>query len=243
MIHCAVCDDDIAVAEMLHALIKEYAAELDCAGFCDPLLLRSAIRSGQRFDLYLLDIVMPGFTGVELAREIRKSDGDAVIVFLTSSDEFRRDGFEVEALQYLDKPVDKAKLYRTFDRALRYIGEKKNQILPVHQKDGFVNLPIDQIVFVESLGHVLTFHMTNGSTVETLYSSMTLEKLIQMLRFPPFCMPHRSFIVNMNHVDCVQKFRFCMSNNDLIPIASKQFSRVRQQYADYVLTRLSKGDA
>ena len=85
--------------------------------------------------------------------------------------------------------------------------------------------------------------MTDGTTVDTLYASMTLEKLAEKLRFPPFCMPHRSFIVNMVHIDCVQKFQFCMSNNDAIPIASKQFSRMRQQYADYVLTSFSKEDA
>ena len=172
---------------------------------------------------------MPGLTGIDLAREIRKSDGDAVIIFLTNSDEFHRDGFEVEALQYLSKPVDKAKLYRAFDRALHYIGEKETQILPVQQKDGFRNLHIDNIIFVESWGHVLTFHMTDGSTVDALYSWMTLEKLSQMLCLPPFCRPHRSFIVNMNHVDCLRKFQFYMSSKDVIPIASKHFSQVRQQ--------------
>lgn len=243
MIRCAVCDDDPAAAETLHTWTREYSAELDCAVFRDPLLLRSAIRGGQRFGLYLLDIIMPGLTGVELAREIRSFDKDAVIVFLTGSDAFHRDGYEVEALQYLDKPLDKTKLFRTLDRARQYLGGKKNEPLLVQTKDGIRMLDVAQILYVEAFRHMLTFHLRGGSTIDTLYASLTLEKLAETLCFPPFCMPHRSFIVNMDHVDCVRKFRFYMSGNDAIPIASKQFSRVRQQYADYVLARFPKGDA
>ena len=243
MIKCAVCDDDIGLTETLHRMVKEYSSELGCSVFTDPLCLRSAICSGQEFDLYLLDIVMPGLTGVDLAREIRKVDGDAVIIFLTSSNEFHQDGFEVEALQYLEKPVDKASLYRALDRATRYIGEKNNELLPVQTKDGIRTLSISHIIFVESFRHVLTFHLFDGSTIDTLYSSLTLEKLSEALRSPHFCMPHRGFLVNMSHVNCLQKSQFLMTSGKAIPIPEKQFSKVRQQYADYMLTRLSKGDS
>ena len=243
MIRCAVCDDDIDVCETLMRMLKEYSTELDCSIFNDPLRLQSAVCSGQRFGLFLLDIVMPGLTGVDLAREIRKSDVDAVIIFLTSSDEFHQEGFEVEALQYMGKPVDKARLFRALDRAMRYIGEKKeDKLLPVQTKDGIRSLTISQISFVESFRHLLTFHLSDGSTVDTLHSSLTLEKLTEALRFPPFCIPHRGFLVNMNHVDCLQKSRFIMTNGKVIPIPEKQFSKVRAQYADYMLARFPKGD-
>lgn len=243
MIHCAVCDDDTVVAKELYGLIKDYPAQLDCAVFCDPLVLQSAVSGGQRFDLYLLDIVMPGLTGVDLARKIHKADGDCIIIFLTSSDEFHRDAFEVEALQYLDKPVDKTKLYRTLDRAVRYIGEKRAERLPVQTKDGFNNVTINQIVYVESFRHILTFHLRDGSTTQTLDSSLSLEKLTEALCFPNFCVPYRGFIVNMNYVDCLQKFWFSMSTGDVVPIPQKHFSQVRQQYSNYLLTRYTKGDA
>jgi DNA-binding LytR/AlgR family response regulator len=183
---------------------------------------------------------MPGLTGVDLAREIHKADGDCIIIFLTSSDEFHRDAFEVEALQYLDKPVDKTKLYRTLDRAVRYIGDKRAERLPVQTKDGFNNITINQIVYVESFHHVLTFHLRDGSTTQTMDSSLSLGKLTEALLFPPFCVPYRGFIVNLNHVDCLQKFRFSMSTGDVIPIPQKHFSQVRQQYSDYLLTRYTE---
>ena len=243
MIHCAICDDDNAVAEILLGLMKQYSAELDCTAFGDPLILQSTVCGGQKFDIYILDIVMPGLTGVDLAREIHRIHEDGIIIFLTSSDEFHKSAFEVEALQYLDKPVVKEKLYRTLDRALQYIGENESKLLTVQTKDGVNTLDVNQIIYVESFRHTLTFHLDGGSSVQTLDSSLSLEKLTKELRFPPFCVPYRGFIINMNHVDCMQKFRFSMSTGDVIPIPQKHFSKVRQQYSDYMLTRFRKGDA
>lgn len=242
MLHCAVCEDDISAAGVLNSMINEYYVALDCAVFFDPIILLSAVSSGQRFDLYILDIVMPSMTGIELAREIRSIDDDCVIVFLTSTDEFHRDAFQVEALQYLNKPVDKTILYRTLDRALNYIGNKQDVILPIQTKTGIYALSINQIVYVESYRHVLTFYLCNDSAIDTIDSTLSLEKLTASLPFPPFCAPYRGFIVNMNHVECLGKLQFSMSTGAVIPIPQKQFAKVRQQYSDYLLTRYSKGD-
>lgn len=243
MITCAICDDDVTVSDTLFGLIREYSAELDCTAFTSPLELNSKISSGQRFDFYVLDIVMPGLTGIELAREIHTVDGDAVIIFLTSSDEYHRDAFELEALQYLDKPIDKNKLYRALDRAVKYIGENKAECLPVQTKSGFRNIEMKQIVYVESFRHVLTFHLADNSQVTTLDSSLSLEKLLGTLHFPPFCAPYRGFVVNLNHTECLQKYVLVMTTGDQIPIPQKQFTKVRQQYSDYLLTKYTKGNA
>lgn len=242
MLRCAVCDDDKSSAEVLHGLINEYPVKLNCDIFFDPIALLSTVRSGQRFDLYILDIIMPMLSGVDLAREIRKTDSDCVIIFLTSSDEFHKDAFGVEALQYLDKPVNRETLFHVLDRALRYIGGKNDAILPVQTKMGIHALHIDQIVYVESFRHILTFHLSDGSTVETLDSSLSLEKLTEVLKPPLFCSPYRGFIVNLSFVNCLKKLEFSMTTGAVIPIPQKQFSRVRRQYSDYLLTRCAKGE-
>lgn len=241
MLHCAVCDDDKSAAEVLHDMINEYPAELNCDVFLDPTALLSAIRSGKKFDLYILDIIMPELSGVALAHEIRQADDNCVIIFLTSSDEFSRDAFRVEALQYLDKPANRETLFHALDRALRYIGEKNDEILPVLTKTGIHALHSDKIVYAESFRHVITFHLSDGSAVETLDSSLSLQELSEKLRFPPFCTPCRGFIVNYSFVDCLRKLELCMITGAVIPIPQKQFSRVRLQYSDYLLTRYAKG--
>lgn len=242
MLHCTVCEDDKSSAEVLHGMTNEYPAKLDCYVFFNPIALLSAVRSGKRFDLYILDIIMPELSGVDLAREIRKADNNCVIVFLTSSDEFHRDAFGVEALQYLDKPVNKETLYHAFDRSLRYIGQKSDEILPLQTKMRIHALHIDKIVYVESFRHILTFHLSNGSAIETLDSSLSLEKLSEKLRFPSFCAPYLGFIINLSFVDCLRKLQLSMTTGAVIPIPQKQFSRVRQQYSDYLLTWYAKGE-
>lgn len=142
MLHCAVCDDDKSATRVLQGMINEYDEALNCAVFFDPLILLSTVHLGQKFDFYILDIMMPSLTGIDLAREIRKVDVDCIIIFLTSSDEFHRDAFHVEALQYLIKPVDKTMLYHTLDRVLNYIGNKGEQILPIQTKIGIYPLSI-----------------------------------------------------------------------------------------------------
>jgi len=242
MLNCAICDDDKSSAELLHRIINEYPEKLNSNVYLNPAVLMADFKSGKSFDIYILDIMMPELTGVELAREIRKTDGSCVIIFLTGSDEFHKDAFDVEALQYLDKPVNREKLFHALDRAARYIGEKSHETLPIQTKTGIHVLHISRIVYAESFRHVITFHFSDGSAVETLDSSLSLEKLTEVLRSPSFCSPYRGFIVNLNYVDCLRKLQLSMTTGAVIPIPQKQFSRVRKQYSDYLLTRYTKGD-
>lgn len=243
MINCAICDDDVAVTKLLNILISEYSAEFECTTFNDPLILSELVHGGKTFDLYVLDIVMPAISGIYLAREIRDFDKDCPIIFLSSSDEFHRDAYDVEALQYLDKPVDKAKLFHTLDRVLKYIGENKTTLLPIQTKEGIRAIDINHIIFVESFRHVLTFHLHDKSKIESLDSSLSLEALTQKLAHPKFCVPYRGFIVNMDQADYLEKYQFSMITGDIIPVPQKQYAKVRQQYSDYLLTRISKGDS
>jgi len=239
----AICDDDSSVTELSKVLIGEYFVELNCTVFNDPTILLKSIQNDKKYNIYILDIFMPELSGIELAREIRALDKECLIIFLTSSEEYHRDAYNVEALQYLEKPLNKEMLFHTLNRALKYLGEKKTELLPVQTKAGVRAVEINQIVYVEAFRHVLEIHLRDGSKIETLDSSMTLEGLMSVLSFPPFCVPYRGFIVNLDHAECLEKYKFCMSSGDEIPVPQKQFIKVRQQYSDYLLNRLAKGDS
>jgi DNA-binding LytR/AlgR family response regulator len=242
MLRCVLCDDDNTAGDTLRGFLKEYSVPLACTVFSDPLRLLTALRSGQKYELYILDIVMPAMTGIDLAREIRNVDEGAALIFITGSDDFHKEAYGVDALSYIEKPLEKDKLFRSLDRAMRYLGEKRDVILPVETKSGLQALNINRIVYVESYRHVLNFHMSDGSTVETLSSSIPLNQLMQSLPFPPFCSPYRGFIVNFDFVSCLGKLQLTMLQGSVIPIPQKQFSKVRRQYSDYLLTRYSRGE-
>ncbi len=241
MLNCAICDDDKSSAELIYEITNEYPVKLNRTLYLRSAELLSDLRCGKKFDLYILDIVMPEFTGLELAREIRRLDSCCVIIFITGSDEFHKDAFDVEALHYLDKPVKREMLFHSLDRALRYLGENNDDTLPIQTKTGLHVLHINKIVYAEAFRHIITFHFSDGSMIETLDSSLSLEKLICVLPSTSFCSPYRGFIVNLNYVDCLRKLQLSMTTGALIPIPQKQFSRVRKQYSDYLLARYAKG--
>ncbi|WP_306472654.1 LytR/AlgR family response regulator transcription factor [Acetivibrio thermocellus] len=99
--------------------------------------LTSALDKGKQFDIYCLDIMMPGFTGIDLANEIRGSDKTAPILFFTSSAEFALESYSVRAADYVLKPVSKEKLFLTFDELLEQIeAQKKENTIIVKSCDG-----------------------------------------------------------------------------------------------------------
>jgi len=85
----------------------------------------SSLEKGNRFDIYILDIIMSNFSGIETAKEIRAFDKNSPIVFLTSSPEFALEGYKVKALNYVLKPASKEKLFETLDEVFSEIQTKK----------------------------------------------------------------------------------------------------------------------
>ena len=128
MIHIAICDDSKQERQILAALFKRYqelhATPLQIHIFQNGFSLLDAIDQGKRFDITILDILMPGENGIEIARNIRASGTDTEIIFLTSSPEYAVDSYEVKAQNYLLKPVTEEKFFASIDSILAELDEK-----------------------------------------------------------------------------------------------------------------------
>lgn len=109
MIQIGFCDDDPSVLDELHELLGSYRAERNAdiapTAFQSPFELLASIEKGARFDILLLDVLMPGENGIEAAREIRQYDSNVKIIFLTSSAEFAVQSYTVGAYFYQLKPI------------------------------------------------------------------------------------------------------------------------------------------
>lgn len=106
MIRIALCDDDLPFLQHLHQAAGQWFADhqipFSCTDFSSAKLLLDSLQT-IRFDLFFLDIEMPEMDGMQLAKQIRETLPDSVILFLTSHDEFAPDGYRVQALRYLSK--------------------------------------------------------------------------------------------------------------------------------------------
>lgn len=122
MIQIGLCDDDLAILSQLQVLLGRYQvernAEITSAAFQSPLELLAEIEKGMRFDILLLDVLMPGENGIDAAREIRRYDNNVKIIFLTSSSEFAVESYTVGAYFYQLKPIWEENFFRLMDAVI-----------------------------------------------------------------------------------------------------------------------------
>ncbi len=236
MLQIAVCDDNIDELSNMVKLINQYSSfrHLNCeyTAFLNGFELISALEKGKRFDIYCLDIIMPGYTGIDVAKEIHSFDKNVPILFFTSSPEFALESYSVKAINYVLKPISKEKFFCTFDELLERIKvEKNDNALIVKSKEGIQKILISNLVFAEVIGRNVLYHMLSGKVIECTESfSAVCDKL---LKYNHFIKTHRSYIVNMQYVDTIENHQVTLQTISSIPIAQGKAREIKQQYLAY----------
>lgn len=232
----AICDDNINELSAMAQLFEQYRAlrHLNCeyALFPNGFELTSALSKGRRFDIYCLDIIMPGFTGIEVAREIRAVDKTAPILFFTSSPEFALESYSVQAVNYVLKPISKEKLFITLDETLdRMQTEDNDAAIVVKSGEGLQKILLSNLLFAEAMGRSVLYHMLSGKVIECVEPfSPVCDSLQKQGRFMK---THRSYIVNMQHVDTIENHQVTLQNLSTAPIAQGKVREVKAQYLAY----------
>ncbi len=236
MLQIAVCDDNIDELSNIVQLINLYrtSKHLNCkyTAFPNGFDLVSALEKGERFDIYCLDIIMPGFTGIDVAKEIRTFDKTAPILFFTSSPEFALESYSVKAINYVLKPISKEKLFFTFDDVLEHIKmDDDDDVVIVKSNEGIQKILTSNLVFAEVLGRNVLYHLCSGKVIECTepFSSVC----DNLMKYRGFIKPHRSYIVNMQYVDTIEKHQLTLQTSSIVPVAQGKAREIRQQYLDY----------
>ncbi len=236
MLQIAVCDDNIEELSNMVQLIDLYriSKNLNCeySVFSNGFELVSDIEKGARFDIYCLDIVMPGLTGIDIAKEIRNFDKVAPILFFTSSPEFALQSYSVKAINYVLKPVSKEKLFFTFDEMLEHIKrEDEEDFIIVKSSEGIQKILISNLVFAEVIGRNVRYHLNSGKVIECAESfSSAYDRL---MKYGCFIKPHRSYLVNMKYVDTIENNRVTMQTLSKVPVAQGRAREIKLQYLNY----------
>ncbi|MCL2775462.1 MAG: LytTR family DNA-binding domain-containing protein [Oscillospiraceae bacterium] len=228
----AVCEDTLSDRDALCAYIQSYCGEhsynakINAYGTGEALL--DAFSAGA-FNLIFLDIFMPGMNGVETAKEIRETDRDCMLVFVTTSADFAMDGFLVQASGYVVKPISREKMAGAM-HACRFEFEKNSRTIEIPQGGGCVSVSIADLLYTEVYGKESVFHMKQGK----IKSRLPLETVETRLGGSPFLRCHRSYIVNMNYVDDMRDEDFLMRNGDVVPIRVNGRKQVRMAMAGFI---------
>lgn len=236
MLQIAVCDDNIDELSNMVRLLDLYRASknFNCeySVFPNGFELVSALERGKRFGLYCLDIIMPGFMGIDVAKEIRKLDKTAPILFFTSSPEFALESYSVKAINYILKPVSKEKLFFAFDELTDQLTKEKEEAsLIVKSTEGIQKILISNLAFAEVIRRNVLYHLCSGKVIEcTEAFSAVCDTL---LKYQCFMKPHRSYLVNMQYVESIENHQVTLQIRSSIPIAQGKAKEIRQQYLAY----------
>ncbi len=237
MINIAICDDDEKYRNEIKALTDSFMLDnkkdydIDC--FSNGSLL---LAEKKKYDIYFLDIIMPLINGIEVARKIRETDCNAVIIYLTTSDEFALSAFEVDAMQYILKPYNKEKIFSVLLKALSSIETVPDEKLVIETNNGTTAISISRIESIEHINRVIYFYISDKTIYKTKKASVTLNEISnQLLGHLSFISCHRGYIVNMNHVLSLSKNWFIMKSGAKIPVTSTPQNNVKTKYMEFLL--------
>lgn len=224
----AVCEDEEAHLEKFSSMLSSWSSQrgvdVDCSNFktAEALLM---LWGDVIFDVLILDIEMGKMTGMELAKTIRRMDEDVTIIFVTSHTSYSLEGYEVNPLHFLTKPLDENKFYTVLDKALAIYNLKNEGQLIVNTADGAKRLVSDRILYISMYSHD-----ANICTVSDSFSiRATARELMEDLP-SHFLSCHRSYIVNMMKVDCVFSDYLVLLNKTEIPISRGHSKEVRDYF-------------
>lgn len=218
MIYIAIIDDDEKDIELLVSNLKRYFDDKNMA--ISIQLYRSAKhfleRFEKQFNLIFFDVEMPELDGINLAREIRKKDDAVRIIFVSWHPKYALDGYGLNALSFLVKPITYQSLSLKMNGILPYIAEDIEKQITFKYRDEIKAVYIKNIVSVTVYGHYLEIRLCDGTSFE---NRGTLAELLKQLPTPLFTRCSHSDIVNIKFIKEIKDNVVVMIDNRIIPIS------------------------
>ncbi len=232
----AICDDDhrdlLQIASLLESYRHERKAELTYASFQNAIDLLISMKNVD-YDVLLLDVVMPGLSGIQAAHEIREHNSRIQIVFLTSSPEYAVESYSVRAHHYLLKPASEEKLFPILDRLLDDF-KKPEDALCIKTQSSVFSLPYGKIEYIEVSSKKLYFYLTNGGMREV--TGRLADFAQSLVKRPDFVQVHRSYLVNLQWVQELRQGELITETGRHVPVSRAAYPQVRTAYTQYLFS-------
>lgn len=219
----AVVDDERIIREQICSLIEKQKPICKLNAYSSG---EEIVASEKRFDIIFLDIKMGGIGGIETARRLREKNNDAILIFVTGVREYVFDALDLYAFQYLLKPINERKFSEVLERAAKEAGKntEKRELFIRSKK-----LTVDQadILYIESSGKKAAIHLVGSNKIIEIYAAMDeLEKELDK----NFYRCHRSYIVNMSHIEEYSSDSITVMGGDKVYLAQKKYGEFKKAY-------------
>ena len=230
MIRIAICDDEKHMSDYVKAFVYDFFhkknREIHLRTFLSG---EELLNYDGQIDILFLDIQMKGMDGLETARKLREGQFRGFLIFITVLKEMVFQSFEVQAYDYLVKPVDEKQFGKTMERLYTSMQNASEDSLLVQQGYERRIVPKDEIVFCEIIDRKIYLNLTSGEVVDYYERIENLESKLDS----HFFRCHRSYLINLKHLKGYKNGTAYMDNGKEVPVSrlrSKEFSSVVLQY-------------
>lgn len=232
MYSVAIVDDEKVFSDQLAGMLRRWqethGEELNVTCFQDGIDIAEDFKS--KWDIIFLDIQMKLLDGLETARRIRACDSDVILIFVTTMGQYAINGYEVDAFDYILKPLEYSRFELRMNKAVKEAEKKKAYSFVYLKKySDMIKVSTDDILYIEVNGHTLIYTTTDG-TFERRAKISDAEAELSGL---PFSRCSLSYLVNLKRIDRVSKDSVFISGNEL-PISRNRKKEFLQAFTDYL---------
>ena len=241
----AICDDEVYYREQFLGFVQKYALqnkskEITVFTFTHAEELMEEVSKNGGFDIYLLDIMMPGMNGIELGKTLREKGYDEKIVYLTTSDEFAVASYKVEAADYILKPVGENEFISALDKVIKSISNRKDKSVIVKTKDGSIKISYDNIVYAELVKRNVVYHLGDSTKTESISVRTSFTDTVKELASDNrFIFAGKSMLLNMHHISGVRNETISFDNGEEITISRKLTREVHNTWLDFSISEVN----
>lgn len=226
-IRCIIVDDEPIARRGMRRLIDMHPS-LEAVGWAPSATDAEKFISENEVDLIFLDVDMPGESGLDLARRL---GGRCMIVFTTAYADYALDSYEVEALDYLLKPIRTERFNRAVERAVERMEAKTPEgaqpsgpVITVKADRRFERIPVERILYIEGMGDYLLIYLPD----RRLTTRMTFKTLLDMLPPEGFIRASKSYVVNKSRIESYSASALRVADTE-IPIGGLYREEVRKR--------------
>ncbi|WP_276499927.1 LytR/AlgR family response regulator transcription factor [Terrimonas pollutisoli] len=224
---CVAIDDEPLALELIKTYVARFA-ELEMLQVFDDAISGAEFIRKIPVDILFVDINMPDITGLDLVRSLEEKP---IIIFTTAHRKFALEGFELDAIDYLLKPISFERFSKAVKKAIEYSRYKNQQTsesaesLFVYSEYRLIKIPFADIEYIESVEDYIKIHLSNAKPILTL---MPLKKVLEKLPPEKFKRIHRSYIVAIEKVNSILNRKVQLSSSTELPISDSYSSFIKE---------------
>lgn len=232
-IKCIAIDDEPFALEQISSYIEK-TPFLECVALCQSAYEAMEYLTNKEVDLMFVDINMPDINGMDFVKSLKQPPA---VIFTTAYSEYAIEGFQVDALDYILKPISYAGFLKSANKAKTWfdLNQKQSETIQTTQDCIFVKseyklvrIMLADIKYIESANEYIQFHLVTGEPITTLIRLKVIEEQLPRNKFMRI---HRSFIVNLERVKVIERNRIIFDQKTYIPIG-EQYKDTFQAFVD-----------